>query len=101
MVCAALLLLGLAASAIRTSGYWPTKMPEAERRRRALRLGAVAPAWAGVAYFCLATGAFAVSHYNWWILAIVGCFGLTQVAFVTWSQRQERRRAQRRARAAP
>jgi hypothetical protein len=92
LLCGVLALLGLAAFGIRTSGYWATRMPDAERRRRALRVEATAPYWVGAGWFCLTAGAFVVSHYNWPLLAVVGCICLTQVGFVTWSRRQARQR---------
>jgi len=96
MACAVLMLFGLVASGIRTSGYWPwTRMTPTELGRRAGRVAAAAPFWVGAAFLCLTAGTFVISHYNWLALVFPGCFGVTQVAFVTWSLRQARQRAAR------
>lgn len=94
--CAGLVYVGLAASFIRTSEYWPwTKMAPSERSWRARRLGRAAPLWVGVAWICATCGAFVISDSNWVGVAVVGFCGLTQVALATQSQRQARRRAAR------
>ena len=96
VTCGVLVYVGLAASFIKASGYWPWMYTPPERRRRAQNVVAAVPVWVGAAWVCVICGAFVISDSNWVGIAIIGCCGLSQVAFVTWSQRQARRRSARR-----
>ena len=101
MGAGALLLIALPVFALRTLGVVPRQRTAAVRAR-IMRMRALVPVWLSIGYLSLSVGAFVTSHDDWWVLVALACFGLSQVGFFAWSQRQARRRAARRsARAAP
>jgi hypothetical protein len=93
MLCpAGVLLVGLAVAAIRASEYGPgfAKLTAAELHKRARRVNTIFTPATAIGYLCLSVGAFMVTR-DLVVLAVLGCFGLTQVAVVDRGRRARRR----------